>query len=157
MEQLQETATEAITPLQAWERALEHPVALFVLPLFAFVNAGIPIDTATLPAIFEEPLALGILLGLVVGKTAGISLATLAALAMGGSRLPEGMQRRHIIGLGLLGGMGFTMSIFIAGLGFTTQPEQLVIAKTGILTASLIAGAGGYLWLRFACKPPEQS
>jgi NhaA family Na+:H+ antiporter len=93
-------------------------------------------------------------LGLVVGKAVGISLSTLGVLALGRSRLPEGMQRRHLLGLGLLGGMGFTMSIFIAGLGFANQPEHLVIAKTGILTASLIAGIGGYLWLRFACRPP---
>jgi len=154
VEQLQETAAEATTPLQLWERTLEHPVALFVLPLFALVNAGIAIEPAALPALLSDSLALGIVLGLVVGKTAGISLATLAVLVLGGGRLPEGMQQRHLLGLGLLGGMGFTMSLFIAGLGFASQPEQLVIAKSGILTASLIAGAGGYLWLRFACKPP---
>lgn len=154
VEQLQKTASEAATPLQLWERALEHPVALFVLPLFALVNAGISVDPAALPALLGDSLALGIVLGLVVGKAVGISLSTLGVLALGRSRLPEGMQRRHLLGLGLLGGMGFTMSIFIAGLGFANQPEHLVIAKTGILTASLIAGIGGYLWLRFACKPP---
>ncbi len=154
VEQLQQTAAEATTPLQLWERALEHPVALFVLPLFALVNAGIAVEPASLPALFVEPLALGIVLGLVAGKAAGISLATLAVLALGCGRLPEGMHVRHILGLGLLGGMGFTMSIFIAGLAFASQPEQLVIAKTGILTASLIAGISGYLWLRFFSKPP---
>jgi len=152
VEQLQETAAEATTPLQLWERTLEHPVALFVLPLFALANAGIAVEPAALPALLGHPLALGIVLGLVVGKAAGISLATLAVLAPGRGRLPEGMQRCHLLGLGLLGGMGFTMSIFIAGLGFAEQPELLVIAKTGILAASLIAGLGGYLWLRFACR-----
>ena len=72
----------------------------------------------------------------------------LPLLALGRGRLPKGMQPSHVVGVGLLGGMGFTMSIFITGLGFGDQPEQLLIAKTGILTASLIAGLGGYLWLR---------
>jgi NhaA family Na+:H+ antiporter len=136
-----------------WERTLEHPVALFVLPVFALANAGIVIEPAAIPALLAEPLALGILLGLVVGKAAGISLATLAALSVGRTRLPEGMQKRHVLGLGLLGGMGFTMSIFIANLGFADQPQQLVVAKAGILMASLVAGISGYLWLRFASKP----
>jgi NhaA family Na+:H+ antiporter len=122
-----------------------------VLPLFALVNAGIRVDPTGLAALLGNSLALGIVLGLVVGKAAGISLATLAALPLARGRLPEGMQPCHIPGLGLLGGMGFTMSIFIAGLGFSGEPQRLVIAKTGILTASLIAGVSGYLWLRFAC------
>lgn len=154
VEKLQETAAQATTPLQLWERALEHPVALFVLPLFALVNAGVAIVPAALPALLGNSLALGIVLGLVIGKTAGISLATLALLALGRRQLPAGMQRCHILGLGLLGGIGFTMSIFITGLGFAGLPQQLVIAKTGILTASLVAGVSGYLWLRFACKAP---
>ena len=155
VERLQETAAQATTPLQLWERALEHPVALFVLPLFALVNAGIVVEPAALPGLLSDTLALGIVVGLVVGKVAGITLATFVVLALGLGRLPDGMLRRHLPGLGLLGGMGFTMSIFIAGLGFHNQPEQLLIAKTGILTASLIAGVGGYLWLRFAA--PDHS
>jgi NhaA family Na+:H+ antiporter len=148
VEQLQDTAAKATTPLQLWERAYEYPVALFVLPLFALVNAGIHVELDALPRLLGDPLAVGIILGLVVGKTAGISVATGAVLALGRGRLPRGMQPRHVVGVGLLGGMGFTMSIFITGLGFGDQPEQLLIAKTGILTASLIAGLGGYLWLR---------
>ncbi len=148
VEQLQDTAAKATTPLQQWERAYEYPVALFVLPLFALVNAGIHVEINALPRLLGDPLAVGIILGLVLGKTAGISLATGALLALGRGRLPKGMQPRHVVGVGLLGGMGFTMSIFITGLGFGGQPEQLLIAKTGILTASLIAGLGGYLWLR---------
>lgn len=150
LENLQQTAAQATTPLQLWERALEHPVALFVLPLFALVNAGIDVDLSTLPALLVDPLALGIVLGLVLGKAIGISLPTYALLKLKIGRLPDGVQQSHIIGLALLGGMGFTMSIFIATLGFADDPEQLVIAKTGILTASLLAGACGYLWLRLA-------
>ena len=143
VEQLQDTAAKATTPLQLWERAYEYPVALFVLPLFALVNAGIHVEINALPRLLGDPLAVGIILGLVLGKTAGIGLATGALLALGRGRLPKGMQPSHVVGVGLLGGMGFTMSIFITGLGFGDQPEQLLIAKTGILTASLIAGLGG--------------
>jgi NhaA family Na+:H+ antiporter len=153
VEQLQDTAATATTPLQSWERILEHPVALFVLPLFALVNAGIVIDAASLSALFDDSVAPGIVLGLVVGKATGITLATLAVTSFGRCRLPAEMQRRHLFGLGLLGGMGFTMSIFIAGLGFADHPEQLLVAKAGILTASFIAGISGFLWLRFACQP----
>ena len=150
VENLQQTAAQATTPLQLWERALEHPVALFVLPLFALVNAGIAVELSALPALLADSLALGIVLGLVLGKAIGISLPAYVLLKLGIGRLPDGVQQGHIIGLALLGGIGFTMSIFIATLGFADHPEQQVIAKTGILTASLIAGACGYLWLRFA-------
>jgi Na+:H+ antiporter, NhaA family len=150
LENLQQTAAQATTPLQLWERALEHPVALFVLPLFALINAGITVDLPVLPTMLGDSLALGIVLGLVLGKAMGISLPTYALLKLKIGRLPGGVQQGHIMGLSLLGGMGFTMSIFIATLGFANQEEQLLIAKTGILTASLIAGACGYLWLRLA-------
>jgi NhaA family Na+:H+ antiporter len=150
VENLQQTAAQATTPLQLWERALESPVALFVLPLFALVNAGITVDLSALPALLGNSLALGIVLGLVLGKVIGISLPTYALLKLGIGRLPDGVQQGHIMGLALLGGMGFTMSIFIATLGFADHPEQQMIAKTGILVASLLAGVCGYLWLRLA-------
>lgn len=66
-------------------------------------------------------------------------------------RLPDGLDLRHIAGIGMLGGMGFTMSIFIADLGFAQQ-DQLIAAKSGILMASLLAGIMGWLWLRFCCN-----
>jgi Na+:H+ antiporter, NhaA family len=108
------------------------------------------VDLPALPTMLGDSLALGIVLGLVLGKAMGISLPTYALLKLKIGRLPGGVEQDHIMGLSLLGGMGFTMSIFIATLGFANQEEQLLIAKTGILTASLIAGACGYLWLRLA-------
>jgi NhaA family Na+:H+ antiporter len=154
VERLQETAEKATTPLQLWERALEHPVALLVLPLFALANAGIEVEPGTLPTLLLDPLAAGIVLGLVIGKAAGIGLASSAVLLLGRGRLPGGMSLYHTIGVGLLGGMGFTMSIFIAALGFGEDPDQLVTAKTGVLVASLIAGICGYLWLRLGSRRP---
>jgi NhaA family Na+:H+ antiporter len=97
---------------------------------------------------WTDPLSLGIVLGLVAGKSIGITLMAWLAIRLNLGRLPQDVNMRHIVGIGLLGGMGFTMSIFIAGLGFASSPEALVNAKGAILLASLVAGLSGYLWLR---------
>ncbi len=148
-ERIQDTAEKVTTPLRRWERILEHPVALFVMPVFALANAGIPLEINALVTQKTEPLALGILAGLIIGKCAGIVSFSWLALRLKLGRLPARVNMRHIIGIGLLGGIGFTMSIFIAGLGFENNPEALLSAKTAILLASLVAGTSGYLWLRF--------
>jgi NhaA family Na+:H+ antiporter len=126
------------------------PVAFLIMPLFALANAGIPIDTASIGQSFTNPVALGVMAGLLLGKLLGIAGMTWVALRLGIGTLPEGMNLRHLIGVGLVGGIGFTMSIFIAELGFAGQPESLLMAKTGVLFASVLAGLAGYLWLRFA-------
>jgi len=148
VERVQDTAEKATTPLRRWERTLEHPVALLVMPIFALVNAGIPIDFNLLSTLWTDALGAGIIAGLVVGKCMGISLFAWFALRLNIGQLPTGVNMHHIIGIGLLGGMGFTMSIFIAGLGFANNADALVTAKTAILLATLIAGVSGYLWLR---------
>jgi NhaA family Na+:H+ antiporter len=125
-------------------------ILLLVCTLFALTNAGIAVELSSLPAVLTDSLAGGIVVGLVLGKTLGISLATFAVLKLKLGWLPDEVHPRHIVGLALLGGIGFTMSIFIADLGFADQPQQLLIAKTGVLTASLIAGTLGYLWLRLS-------
>lgn len=152
-EQLQDTAEKATTPLRRWENALEHPVALLVMPLFALANAGVPINPASLSALWSDRLALGVTLGLIAGKTIGITLLSWVALRLRLGDLPANVSLRHIIGVALLGGMGFTMSIFIAGLGFADNPQALVVAKTAILIASLLSGLSGYLWLRLQDFP----
>jgi len=147
VEKVQDTAEKATTPLRRWERALEHPVALLVMPIFALANAGIAIDSQTLNSLWHDRLALGIALGLVLGKPLGIVLFTWLALRLRLGRLPQGVNMRHIIGIGLVGGMGFTMSIFITGLGFSDSPALMAEAKITILLASLAAGLLGYGWL----------
>lgn len=147
-ERIQDTAEKVTTPLRRWERILEHPVGLFVMPIFALTNAGITLDFDTLATQWTNTLTLGIILGLVLGKCVGIVLFSWLALRLNLGHFPSDVNMRHIIGIGLLGGIGFTMSIFIAGLGFTNDPDALQSAKTGILFASLIAGFSGYLWLR---------
>jgi NhaA family Na+:H+ antiporter len=146
-ESLHKTVKDATTPLQRWEQRLEHPVALLVLPVFALVNAGIALSASTLSTAFTSSLSLGIILGLVAGKFIGISSFTWLVLKLRWGTLPANMPFRYIPGLSLMAGMGFTMSVFIAGLGFGDNPEQLLLAKTGIIFASLLAGLSGFLWL----------
>ncbi len=133
-------------PLQRLEHNLHLPVALAILPLFALANAGIPLDPASLAEILTEPVTVGILLGLVVGKVVGIAGSAMLASRLGIGQLPSGVRPAHLVGLGLIAGIGFTMSIFITELAFGS-PETIVLAKTGILAASLLAGLGGLAWL----------
>ncbi|MGB0721396.1 MAG: Na+/H+ antiporter NhaA [Gammaproteobacteria bacterium] len=141
------------TPLQRLEHMFHLPVAFIIIPLFALANAGIPIEFSKIGEAVAHPTALGVILGLVLGKVIGIAGCALLAVKLGIGQMPQGANSKHIIGAGLLGGVGFTMSIFIAELGFPGQPEQLLMAKTGILFASLIAGVGGYLFLRSVANP----
>jgi NhaA family Na+:H+ antiporter len=155
-ERVQDTVEKATTPLQRWERYLETPVALLVMPIFALANAGIPIQAQSLSGLWSEPLAMGIMLGLVFGKAIGITFMTWLSLRLGLGQLSEGVHMRHIAGIGLLGGMGFTMSIFITNLGFESEPVTLITAKTSILFASLVAGVAGFLWLRLQSRVTQE-
>ena len=138
----------AQAPAQRLEHSIHLPSAYLVIPIFALANAGIPIDFSAFGEIFTHPVALGVILGLVAGKLLGIVGFIWLTVALGWSRLPTGLNFGHVTGMALLGGIGFTMSIFIAELAFVGDPEDLLMAKTGILLASLIAGIGGYTWLR---------
>ena len=140
-------------PLQRMEGALHLPVALIVIPLFALANAAIPLDLGHFTTTLLQPVALGIVLGLVVGKFIGITLFSWLVVKAGIAVLPEGVAMRHIAGVGLLGGIGFTMSIFIAELSFSSNYEMLVTAKTAIIIASLLSGVLGYVWLRIFSTP----
>jgi NhaA family Na+:H+ antiporter len=141
------------TPLQRLEHSLHVPVAFVIIPLFALANAGVPIALGQLPSLLSEPITLGIIVGLVVGKFLGIAGLSLLAVKLGFGTLPEGTRPSHIIGVGFLGGIGFTMSIFIAELGFSGQQEALVLAKTGVLFASVIAAVLGFAWLYLTATP----
>jgi len=135
------------TPLQRLEHSMHLPVAFIVIPVFAFVNAGIPIELQNLGATLSHPVTLGVILGLVVGKTLGIAGACWLALRFGIAKLPLQTRFSQIAAVALLAGIGFTMAIFIAELGFAAQAEYLLMAKTGVLLASLLAGIGGFVWL----------
>ncbi|MEA3292475.1 MAG: Na+/H+ antiporter NhaA, partial [Pseudomonadota bacterium] len=135
------------SPLQRLEHLWHLPVAYLVIPIFALVNAGIPLDFGKPGETFRDPVLLGVLLGLVLGKFIGISGASWLVWKLGWAQLPKGTRFSQIMGVSLLAGIGFTMSIFVAELAFSAQPDLLLSAKTGILVGSLLAGVGGYLWL----------
>lgn len=134
-------------PAQTLERKMHLPSAYLVIPVFSLANAGIPIDWSTLGGIVTHPVAMGITTGLVMGKLIGITGFTWLAVKLGLTTLPHELNFKHIIGVGLMGGIGFTMSIFIAELGFALHPKDLLMAKTGILLASIVAGVSGFFWL----------
>jgi len=143
-------------PAQRLEHALHLPVAYLVIPIFALANAGIPVDFAGAGEYFQHPVTLGVLAGLVVGKPVGIAGLTWLAVKLGWAQLPKDLDMKHVLGVGLLGGIGFTMSIFIADLGFRHAPADLLMAKTGILMASAIAGFGGFFWLLLHSRKPNE-
>ncbi len=149
-----ETAVhQAETPLQRLEHVM-HPWVLFVImPLFALANAGVSLS-GDLASTFIDPVALGIIAGLVLGKPIGIVGVSWLAVRMGVATLPSGVSWRWITGLACLAGIGFTMSLFIAGLAFVDE-DQLKTAKLAILSASLVAGVGGWLMLRQLTRRAE--
>jgi len=135
-------------PAQRAEHALHLPVAYLVIPIFALANAGVPIDFSGLGSYLNHSITLGVLAGLLVGKPLGIAGFTWIAVKLGWVELPEELNMHHIFGVGLLGGIGFTMSIFIADLGFAGMSEDMLMAKSGILLASALAGFSGYFYLK---------
>jgi Na+:H+ antiporter, NhaA family len=156
--EVRDFAERATTPLRRWEDVLELPVALFILPLFVLVNAGVPFSLTSFIESLQHPTGLGIITGLVLGKFIGISGACWLGLRYKIGRLPEGVNFQHVIGVSLIAGIGFTMSTFIATLGFDSQPVHLQSAKSSILVASLISAFLGVLYLRFvAAKKPNTS
>lgn len=146
-QQLEENVRGVQTPLQQLEHIWHLPVAFLVIPIFALFNAGIPVQLNSLSETLSHPVMLGVMAGLLVGKFVGISGACWLALRLGIGQLPSGTSFSQIAAVSVLAGIGFTMSIFIAELGFVGQPENLLMAKTGVLLASVLAGLIGYSWL----------
>jgi NhaA family Na+:H+ antiporter len=129
---------------------LHKPVAFIILPLFAAANTCIAIGNDWLTGL-SQSYSLGIIAGLVFGKPIGIWLFSYAAVCLGLSVVPSGLKWINIFGAGLLGGIGFTMSIFITLLAFENS-DVINGAKIAILIASFIAGLTGYLWLKLTLK-----
>lgn len=144
---------DEVSPSHRLEHLLHRPVAFVILPIFALANTGVVMDADWADALFHHSNSVGILLGLLLGKPIGVTLLCLTAVAFNICKLPADVHWRHIIGAGILGGIGFTMSIFITNLAFTGQPELINASKMAILLASLCAGVLGYLWLS-RLRPP---
>lgn len=145
--------TEESSPSHKLENFLHKPVAFVILPLFALANTGILVGQDWAASLLS-PNSLGITLGLIIGKPLGVTLCCFFAVAIGVCRLPNDLNWRLVFGAGLLGGIGFTMSIFITNLAFASDPEMINSSKMAILLTSLAAGVSGFLWLfRFGQRP----
>ncbi len=143
---IEESCHDVETPLQRMENALHAWVTYLIIPLFALANAGLYLGELNPAQALAHPVTLGVGLGLLIGKPMGITLFTLAAARWLKIDLPHGVTRRHTMGAACLGGIGFTMSLFITGLSFASA-EMLEFAKLGILAASVMAAALGALIL----------
>lgn len=142
------------SPSYKLEHFLHKPVAFIILPIFALANTGIVIG-ADWASSLTTANSLGVIGGLVIGKPIGITLLCFIAVTIGICKLPLDLNWKHLFGAGLLGGIGFTMSIFITNLAFVGQTEVINSSKMAILLASLTAGTVGFLWLKLLGKPEE--
>lgn len=140
------------SPSHRLEHFLHKPVAFIILPIFALANTGIIIGGGAVQSLSASN-SLGIMSGLLIGKPIGITLLSFTAVSIGICRLPLDLNWKHIFGAGLLGGIGFTMSIFITNLAFAGDVDMINESKMAILVASLTAGTIGFLWLKLLGKP----
>lgn len=140
----------AYNPLQYKEKFWHPIVSFFIMPIFALANAGVVLSVG-IGDLIIHPIFLGIFFGLIIGKLVGIFLMTKLAQILKLGELPEEITNAHIIGVGLLAGLGFTMSLFISNLAFFSE-AHIDIAKQAILGASFVAGLAGYLILYFSGK-----
>ena len=151
--EVQFTLKESISPLERLETALHPWVAFVIMPLFALANAGVYLDISNL----GTSLSIAVILGLVIGKPLGILLASFLVTGIGWTKLPENLSWLTLFGAGLLAGIGFTMSLFIASLAL--EGSLLEIAKGGILIGSgvsMLLGMG-LLYLSLNKKKPQLS
>lgn len=139
-------------PLQRLEHYIATPVNFLILPIFAFVNAQVRLVGVDPLSLVFDPVAIGVYAGMLLGKPLGIAGMTFLLVKTHVADLPTGVGMRHIVGVGILGGIGFTMSILIAGLAFTQIPAELLAAKTAILAGSVSAALIGLAYMYFACR-----
>ena len=139
------------SPSHKLENILHKPVAFLILPIFALANTAVLISEQWMQGLASSN-SLGIIAGLVLGKPVGVTLFCFLAVTIGVSSLPKALNWKHIFGAGILGGIGFTMSIFITNLAYTGSAPMIDASKMSILLASLLAGGLGMLWLRLASK-----
>jgi len=140
------------SPSARLEHDLHLPVSLIIIPLFALANAGIAIDFSSIKDTIFESVSFGIIAGLVLGKVIGIAGVAWLAIKFKIAKLPEQSTMSQIFGVAFLGGIGFTMSIFVADLAFLGNDTFIFQAKVGILAASLFAGVFGFVWLKYIAK-----
>ncbi len=148
---LEELSQGTEAPLERLER-LAHPWSSYViLPVFALANAGIEFSRGIISDSASSSVTVGLVVALLLGKLSGITAFPWLATRLGIAELPRGVSWGHVVGVGLLGGIGFTVAIFVTGLAFD-RAELIEHSKIGILVASLLSGGAGYLVMRFAVK-----
>lgn len=150
LSRIEAASDHAISPLQNIEDSLHDLVNYIIMPLFAFANAGVVFDLSNF-SLFSG-VSLSVMLGLMVGKVIGIFVFTWVALKMRVSRMPNGMNWTNLTGIALLGGIGFTVALFLAGLSYPLGSELLNNAKLGIIFGSLLSGVMGYIVLKKTLK-----
>lgn len=150
IDQIENNCEKILTPLQRFEHGLHPWVSFFIMPVFALANAGVTIGSG-LSTSLTNPVSIGIILGLFVGKQIGIFSFSYFAVKLKFASEPEGVSWKKIYAAAILSGIGFTMSLFIANLAFTS-PELLNISKVGILTGSLLSGIVGFIILKSALR-----
>jgi NhaA family Na+:H+ antiporter len=148
-EAMERSAAAVQSPLQRIEHVLTPWVTFVIIPIFALANAGIDLRGVVWSQALSNNVTIGVLAGLVIGKFVGISLFSWFAVLLGLARLPSGVQWKHLLGAAWLGGIGFTMSLFIAQLA-SANPAIIEQAKLGILVGSAISAAIGLIWLFWA-------
>jgi NhaA family Na+:H+ antiporter len=145
IEALEDSCEKVQPPLHRLEHGLHPWVTFVIMPVFALANAGVVFE-GNPASNLSQPVMLGVMLGLLFGKPIGITLASWLAVRSGLGSLPAGLKWSHIHGAGWLGGIGFTMSLFVAGLAFDNE-RMLTISKLGILAGSTLAGVVGSILL----------
>lgn len=150
---IEEACQEVETPLQRLEHGVQPWVSYLILPLFALANAGIVFSDIHLASCLLHPVSLGIISGLVIGKPLGILVFTFLSVKILRTDLLAGVYWHHLIGAGILAGIGFTMSLFISGLSFSS-PEIVDIAKLGIIVGSLVSALAGLTFLLYCSRKP---
>jgi len=141
-------------PLIRMERLISTPVNFVILPIFAFVNAQVRLVGVDMSTLLTDPVTLGVYFGMLLGKPIGIFGMTFALVKLKISELPRNVNWHMIAGVGILGGIGFTMSILISGLAFPTAQFEVLAAKAAILAGSVTAAVLGMIYMSVVCKHP---
>ena len=143
-------------PLVRLERKISTPVNFIILPLFAFVHAQVRLVGVDVVQLAFDPVSMGTYFGMLLGKPIGIVGVTFLLVKLGIAELPSRVTWRHIVGVGILGGIGFTMSILISGLAFPAEPFEMLAAKAAILAGSVSAAVIGMIYMTVACKKAKR-
>ncbi|MFP6617036.1 MAG: Na+/H+ antiporter NhaA, partial [Candidatus Hydrogenedentota bacterium] len=144
-------------PLQRIEHNIEPFSVFVIMPIFAFANAGVHLELSHLGEMIKQPITLGIIFGLFIGKPLGIVLASFVMVKLGFASLPRGVTWAQLTGVGFLAGIGFTISLFVNELAFLgiepEHAEELISSgKIGIFIASILSAVVGLVWLKVTCK-----